>query len=136
MKSFKSLITLAKYSASSVISMLLDLGLFTLILQLVQQSAGPFAELIATIAARACSSFFNFNANKAAVFKKSGDYKKSIIRYYCLCIPQALASAGLVSLINHHISLSFPMIATVIKFVVDTALFFISYQIQKRWVFK
>lgn len=132
----KSLVTLIKYSASSILSMLLDLGIFTLILSLIKQIAGPFSELIATIIARACSSFFNFNANKAAVFQKSGDYKQSVIRYYCLCIPQALVSAGLVSVINQNISFSFPLIATVIKLVVDTVLFFVSYQIQKRWVFK
>lgn len=137
MKSMKSLITLGKYSASSVISMLLDTGLFTLFKWIIERFTGAaWAITVATLAARACSSFFNFNANKAAVFNKSGDYKKSMLRYYCLCIPQAIASAGLVSLFNFIIPVSFPMIATVIKIFVDTALFFISYHIQKRWVFK
>jgi hypothetical protein len=46
-----------------------------------------------------------------------------------------LVSAGLVTLINELLSNSAPIIATIVKFVVDTCLFFISYQIQREWVF-
>jgi len=132
----KSLFTLAKYSASSIISMLLDNGLFFVFYALAQRFNIPCAEIIATFAARAFSSFFNFNANKAAVFKKDGNYKKSLIRYYCLCIPQTAASALLVYLAKWLVPESLPLVMTGIKIVVDTALFFISFQIQKRWVFK
>lgn len=57
------------------------------------------------------------------------------MRYYCLCIPQMLVSAGLVTLINQLFANSVPIIATLIKFVVDTGLFLISYGIQREWVF-
>ena len=46
-----------------------------------------------------------------------------------------LVSAGLVTLINHLFANTVPIIATLIKFVVDTGLFFISYGIQREWVF-
>ena len=46
-----------------------------------------------------------------------------------------LVSAGLVTLINHLLSNSLPLVATLIKFAVDICLFFISYQIQREWVF-
>ena len=46
-----------------------------------------------------------------------------------------LVSAGLVTLINRLLSNSVPIIATLIKFAVDICLFFISYQIQREWVF-
>ena len=49
--------------------------------------------------------------------------------------PQMLVSAGLVTLINQLFANSVPIIATLIKFVVDTVLFFISYGIQREWVF-
>ena len=57
------------------------------------------------------------------------------MRYYCLCVPQMLVSAALVTLINHLLSNSIPILATLIKFVIDTCLFFISYHIQREWVF-
>ena len=46
-----------------------------------------------------------------------------------------LISAGLVTLINHLLANTVPILATVIKFAVDTCLFFISYNIQREWVF-
>ena len=64
-----------------------------------------------------------------------GSYRRALVRYYCLCIPQMLVSAGLVTLINHLFANTVPIIATLIKFVVDTGLFLISYGIQREWVF-
>ena len=46
-----------------------------------------------------------------------------------------LVSAGLVTLINRLLGNTAPFIATLIKLVVDTGLFFISYTIQREWVF-
>lgn len=124
-----------KFMASSLGSMLIDLALFYLMMRLFGTAAGKFAELLSTAVARACSSFFNFNANNKLVFNNNGSYKRAMLRYYCLCIPQMLVSAGLVTLINHALANSLPIIATVIKFMVDTVLFFISYSIQREWVF-
>ena len=69
------------------------------------------------------------------VFNNKGSYRRALLRYYCLCIPQMLVSAGLVTLINHLLGNTAPFIATLIKLVVDTVLFFISYTIQREWVF-
>ena len=69
------------------------------------------------------------------VFDNKKSYKRALGRYYCLCIPQMLVSAGLVTLINGLLANSVPIIATLIKFAVDICLFFISYQIQREWVF-
>lgn len=124
-----------KFLLSSFGSTLLDLGIFYLVFRLFGAWAGKYAELLATVVARICSSFANFNANNTVVFANKGSYKRAMFRYYCLCIPQMLVSAGLVTLINHLFSNSVPIVATVIKFVVDTCLFFISYGIQREWVF-
>lgn len=69
------------------------------------------------------------------MFNNKGSYSRSLLRYYCLCIPQMLVSAGLVTLINNLLGNGAPIIATIIKLFVDTALFFISYTIQREWVF-
>lgn len=124
-----------KFLLSSLSSTIIDLGIFYVMMHLVAAPAGAYAELISTAVARACSSFVNFNANNSVVFENKKGYKRALVRYYCLCIPQMLVSAGLVTLINGLFENSAPIIATLIKFVVDTCLFFISYHIQREWVF-
>lgn len=124
-----------KFLLSSLSSMLVDLGVFYLVLRLFGTYFGAYAELAATAIARACSSFMNFNANNSVVFENRSHYKRALLRYYCLCIPQLLVSAGLVTLINHALANSQAWLATVIKLLVDTVLFFISYHIQREWVF-
>jgi hypothetical protein len=46
-----------------------------------------------------------------------------------------LVSAGLVTLLNRLVGNTMPFVATLIKMLVDTVLFFISYTIQREWVF-
>ncbi len=124
-----------KFLMSSLGSTVIDLTVFYLVMRFFGAAAGKYAELLSTAVARALSSFANFNANNAVVFENHKGYKRALLRYYCLCIPQMLVSAGLVTLINHLLSNSLPLVATLIKFAVDICLFFISYQIQREWVF-
>ena len=108
----------------------LDLGIYYLALQF-----GHVSILAATVIARVISSFYNFNMNRKLVFKSEEGYGKTMVRYYALCVVQMLVSAGLVTLVKGFIP-GGAGVATVIKAVVDTCLFVISYQIQKHWVFK
>ena len=124
-----------KFLMSSLGSTVIDLTVFYLVMRFFGAAAGKYAELLSTAVARALSSFANFNANNAVVFENHKGYKRALLRYYCLCIPQMLVSAGLVTLITHLLSNSLPLVATLIKFAVDICLFFISYQIQREWVF-
>ena len=124
-----------KFLLSSMGSTLIDLGVFYLVMKLFGAGLGAYRELVSTAVARACSSFANFSANNAVVFENRKHYKRALARYYCLCIPQMLVSAGLVTLINHLLANSVPILATLVKFAVDTGLFFISYGIQREWVF-
>lgn len=133
--SFKIYKTIFAFFASSFISSLIDLGLFYVILRLLT-IISPHASwniFIATAVARLCSSYCNYQMNRQKVFK-SGD-SGSLGRYYALCVVQFFASAGLVSLISSGLPVgSFGK--TIVKGIVDITLFFLSYQIQKRWVFK
>lgn len=131
--SFKIMKLIFVFMASSLSSSLLDLLVFYGAMRLLP--AGKYAILAATVIARAVSSFYNFNLNKKVVFGAGGDYQKTMVRYYCLCIPQMLISALLVSLLNKWVVGS-ALVTTGLKFLVDTVLFFISFTIQREWVFK
>ena len=124
-----------KFLLSSAGSTIIDLCVFYLVMKLFGAGLGAYRELVSTAVARVCSSFANFSANNAVVFENRKNYKRALLRYYCLCVPQMLVSAALVTLINHLLSNSIPILATLIKFVIDTCLFFISYHIQREWVF-
>lgn len=128
--------TLFKYIASSFSSFLIDILAF-FILSLIFTSAGEEGRVVlCTVIARAISSLFNFFANKIAVFKNKSGILVTFLKYYALCIPQMLVSAYAVKGVSLLFSASAPALVTLIKIVIDTVLFFLSYQIQKRWVFK
>ena len=130
------------YLASSLAGAGVDLLVFYIARLLLQGSVDRWAMregtavLLATVIARAASSFLNFNLNKSVVFHGQGGYGKTMLRYYCLAIPQMLLSAGLVSLLSAWAASGAGILTTIIKFFVDVVLFFLSYRIQQAWVFK
>lgn len=121
------------FMLSGVTSSLLDMGIFYLALKVVPD--GKYAIFAATIIARALSSFYNFNVNRKVVFGEAADYKQTLVRYYCLCVVQTFCSATLVSLVKSVVP-GGDFVSTLIKFLVDTLLFFASFTIQREWVFK
>lgn len=122
---------------SSFSCSLIDLGLFTLINMLIFDTAVDerLRLLIATLGARIVSSALNFIINREAVFKAKSNVKKHLIKYYILCALQMLASFGLVFVTTSLLNAG-SVWQTVIKAIIDTVLFFISFQIQREWVFK
>lgn len=131
--SVKILRLIIVFMAASLSSAGLDLLVFYLALRLLPE--GKFAILAATVIARAISSFYNFNMNRKLVFASGGSYRRALIRYYCLCLPQMLVSALLVSILGRLASAG-AFITTALKFCVDTVLFFLSFVIQREWVFR
>lgn len=128
-----------KYSICSGASAIIDLLMFYAalhILELLGMDAAwnpHLTVVLATVAARIISSLFNYLMNRKVVFRSAA--KNSFWKYYALCIVQMGASAALVA------GLSAPFATgklgkTVIKLIVDTCLFFISFGIQREWVFK
>lgn len=131
---------MAKFLLSSGAAFLIDTGIFYLLMKLFAARWGTFAPSISLVIARVISSFVNFNTNKSFVFQSKGNYKRAMLRYYVLCVIQLAVNAaltnGLVALANraagHAISAG---LATLIQIAVMTVLFFISYPIQREWVF-
>lgn len=119
------------FAFSSVVSAALDVGCYGLAITLFH--ALPLRErvLAATIVARAISSAVNFWLNRRAVFGSDSALSRALPRYYLLCVCQLFCSWagvwGLTLIIGGSSMLA--------KIIVDTLLFFISFNIQRHWVF-
>lgn len=135
----RALPTALRYVFSSVASWVVDNALYYLLLHFV---FGPMASLgavlastLAQVPARIASSFFNYNVNYFFVFDRQEDYRRALVKYYCLCIPQAAVSVLLLDVAIKSISLSDDLLQTGLKILIETVLFAISYLIQNKWVF-
>lgn len=130
--SMKVLNTFLKYILSSGMSFIIDIAIFSIMIKLLKTNMPNEYIILSTIIARMISSVFNFTINRNIVFKGKHNITKQIFSYYTLCIIQMGLSAILVNSIYHSSSVS----ETIIKILVDTVLFFISFKIQKIYIFK
>ena len=119
-----------RFAAASAGRVVVDIVLFALFSHLFRARTAR-AILLATIGARVCSGVLNFTLNRNWSFSSTQDaWWAQGLRYLALFLCQMLASGGLVWLLSF-----LPLPLTLIKILVDTALFFASYFIQHNWVF-
>lgn len=120
----------------SLASTLVDISLFNVVLYFTKGALTKKKSIfLSTIIARVISSLFNYTMNRKTVFASNESVGKSMRRYYILAVSQMLVSSVLVSALTTAIKADNQGMVTVIKMIVDTVLFFISYNIQKKWVF-
>lgn len=119
-----------KYLLSSVTSFAVDVLTYAILIRLLAQ-VNLSSILTASFLARMVSSFFNYYVNKKYVFSRQT--KNSFYKYFGLVILQILLSALLIY--TGH-SLLYIRNTVVFKIVVDSLLFFLSYYIQKNYIFK
>lgn len=120
-----------RYMMASLSSFGIDILAFT-VLAYFMKSRAVDAIFIATICARIISGIYNFWINRNWSFsRKDRNWTGQAIRYVALFLSQMLLSAGVVTAFS---GLTVPL--TVIKIIVDTCLFFVSYIIQRDWVFR
>lgn len=133
-----------RFIGSSALSFLVDYGLYLLLNHLLK-GASPVLErwlylglvnllpriFLATALARVLSGTFNFLLNKRFVFGHSGSLGKSLPRYLGVFALVLLLSAALTSSLH----LWFGWNENTVKIPVDIVLFFLSYQLQRKWVF-
>lgn len=124
--------TFFKYVLASLSSFLIDYGIYSLLILLL--GFLPLAPKIwlAAAAARILSSIYNYAVNRTVVFQAREDHKRTLEKYYALCILQLCCSAQLVWLICSRTGFS----EVPVKLVVDTLLFLASFYVQKNWVFR
>ncbi|MBP5281648.1 MAG: bifunctional glycosyltransferase family 2/GtrA family protein [Lachnospiraceae bacterium] len=121
---------------SSVASCLVDYLIFAILVFFLEDKMTRWKRLLfAVFPARAVSSLFNFTLNRKAVFRSDAPMKQTLVRYYTLCVIQTACSYGLVYLLSSILDAG-SALEVVLKLVVDTVLFLISFRIQQRWVFK
>ena len=124
-----------KYVGSSVASWVIDNLLFNILEFILIGLTVSLRIFLSTAAARILSSVFNFTLNRKAVFKSEEGLKQTAIRYYILWFCQLICSYVLVYAATKLFALSV-ILSGVAKIIIDLGLFLVSYQIQKRWVFK
>ena len=127
-----------RYTLSSLLSAVVDTGAYCVLSWLFSKfRSGLTLTASAGIIARVISSLLNFFLNQNLVFQTNVNTKKAMIRYYTLALPQmaaqVLLTQGVYALFG--IPDSANLLRTVIYAVVMTALYFLSYVIQQRWVF-
>lgn len=122
-----------RFIFSSISSFVVDIILFTAFLHFI--GFLPVEQTlhisVCTIGARILSAIYNYMLNKKKVFGNKQHPKNSMVRYAILAIMQCMLSAFFVSFIFSRITVS----ASIIKIIVDSCLFLVSFQIQREWVF-
>ncbi|GEO70159.1 bifunctional glycosyltransferase family 2/GtrA family protein [Levilactobacillus acidifarinae] len=125
-----------KFAASGLVSFIIDIGLFSVLMLLLDQNQSLRAIMVATVLARAVSSIVNYLVNRHVVFDNAGE--QTLLKYVALLIVQTLASGYL----THGLTLALGMIwqsaltPTLAKLAGDFCLFLVSYYIQKNLIFK
>lgn len=120
-----------KFSSVSFSSFLLDIGLFTFFLSLFE-TKNTQSIFIATIIARILSGIYNYLMNHYFVFYSKEKQRISFTKYVVLAIVEMGASALLVSILYRLTTRN----ASLLKIIVDAGLFFVSYRIEQKHIFK
>ncbi|MDR1571017.1 MAG: bifunctional glycosyltransferase family 2/GtrA family protein [Clostridiales Family XIII bacterium] len=123
---------LGRFPFASLASAIVDLALFGVLNRLLAAFAPALGLLLATVLARVCSASFNFFVNHRLVFESRAGYGGAMLRYFSLCAAQMMCSYGGVYLLSEAL----PLPALPAKIITDVALFFVSFFIQHRWVFR
>lgn len=121
-----------KYIFSSFSSSLIDLVLFSVFCIFLKNRSEAYVA-ISTVLARIISATYNYIINYKVVFKSKENVGKAAIKYAALAIIQMSLSALLVT---GGVTLLIVVPEVIVKIIVDTILFFISYSIQQKYVFQ
>lgn len=124
-----------KFLMGSLLSSVIDIMAFAILSTMLGGLENVSRIFIATVVARAISSLINYTFNRKAVFESDTSVKKSMIRYYILCVCQMMVSYGLVWGTTELLILG-NALTVISKVIIDTCLFVISFKIQRAWVFK
>lgn len=133
--SLRIYLVFGKFLFSSLSSSVLDLLLFQMFCVMQQRAAGSLMGIpyivAATVCARVISAIYNFLINYRVVFKSRAGVAATIGKYALLAVCQMACSAFLVNALYGLIGGA----EVVVKMPVDILLFFISFAIQREFVY-
>ena len=133
-----------RFIGASVASFLVDYLIYLLLNNLLKASPAMTQQIkllfvylvphivIATAGARVLSGVFNFAVNRKLVFRDKASAGKSFPRYLAVFVLILFLSAAVTS----GLHACFGWSENLIKIPVDLLLFFLSYTLQQRWVFR
>ena len=122
-----------RFSASSLISSAVDLGIVWFLLDFLRTffQSKYMKVLAATSIARVISIVVNYILNQNFVFRRKMPGSKTLLRYLLLCILIILLSATGVYALHRGFGIN----EKIGKIIVDSSLFLLSYHVQRQWVF-
>lgn len=124
--SFRIYRDIIKFSCSSLLSFIVDYLLYT-VFNLITGSL-----TFSNISARVLSSCFNFGMNKKFVFKNKDNLGKTAAKYFLLAACILAANTALLYLCTEYLIGN----RYIAKILIEILLFFISWAVQKSFVFK
>ena len=131
-----------RYSASSIISFLIDYAVLSLLMFWVFKDRPDitllgipfsFKALVATPIARLCSAPVNFLLNRGFVFK-AGKTEGAVRRYILLALGCLIVTTLVFAFLDHFVHAN--ILHILLKIVIDVAMYVVNYRIQRSWVFK
>jgi dolichol-phosphate mannosyltransferase len=122
---------LLKFASASLCSAVIDYLLFGLINLILGNLRAELRLFCAVAGARIISALFNFIMNRKYVFKSRMEASVSVVRYAALAVFLLLCSYGGIYVLSELL----PLPSLVAKLITDVSLFFISFRMQRRWVF-
>lgn len=131
-----SVARMLRFSASSVAGFLADNLVFAVAMFALQRTGmlRRWEILISLAVARAASATLNYACNRSFVFRSRTSFAGSFVRYWALVLLIAALSYVLTATLSALLDVRGASV-TVVKVVVESALFILSYRLQKKWVF-
>lgn len=121
-----------KYLISSLSSFVIDIVFYSIFIAVFKITTIKYYIILSTYFAKAISCSYTFLVNKNLVFEKKGSVFSSVCKFIILCIAQSTLSGFLTNALVQYMVWN----EVLSKILVDTFLFFLSFQIQSKWVFK
>lgn len=120
-----------KYLASSVTSFGVDIAIYSIFISALDHILPKSYVIISTYFAKIFSCTYVYLINKRIVFQNNRNDFSSVWKFILLCVVQSTCSGVLTSILVLMLQWN----EVFCKIAVDILLFFISFQIQNRWIF-
>lgn len=123
---------LLKYLLSSLSAFIVDILMFSIFLTVTKRAVPDGYIIVSTYLAKIVSCTYSFAVNKRLVFGNKEKRLSIAVKYVILCIVQSSVSGFFTSTLAGWLQWN----EVLSKIIIDTLLFFISFQVQNRWVFE